>query len=38
MAKPSKIPPELKTEAEGRAFSETHDSSDYVDWSQATMT
>lgn len=27
--------PEFKTEAEERAFWETHDSSDYVDWKQA---
>ena len=27
--------PEFKTEAEERTFWETHDSSDYVDWSQA---
>ncbi|WP_040886928.1 BrnA antitoxin family protein [Marinobacter santoriniensis] len=27
--------PEFKTEAEERAFWETHDSSDYLDWRQA---
>lgn len=27
--------PEFKTEAEERAFWETHDSSDYLDWGQA---
>ena len=27
--------PEFKTEAEERKFWETHDSTDYVDWSQA---
>ncbi|MBE0574947.1 MAG: BrnA antitoxin family protein [Desulfuromonadales bacterium] len=27
--------PEFKSEAEERAFWETHDSSDYVDWSKA---
>lgn len=27
--------PEFKTEAEEREFWETHDSSDYLDWSQA---
>jgi len=27
--------PEFKTQAEEREFWETHDSSDYVDWSQA---
>ncbi len=27
--------PEFKTEADERAFWENHDSSDYVDWSQA---
>jgi len=37
MTKPSKIPPELKTEAEERAFWESQDSSDYVDWSQAEL-
>jgi predicted DNA binding CopG/RHH family protein len=35
MSKPSKTPPEFKTEAEERTFWESHDSSDYVDWSQA---
>lgn len=35
MAKPKKTPPEFKTEAEERAFWESHDSSDYLDWSQA---
>ena len=30
-----KSKPEFKTEAEERAFWESHDSSDYVDWSQA---
>ncbi|QTF92190.1 BrnA antitoxin family protein [Halomonas sp. BM-2019] len=34
MSKPKKIP-EFKTEEEERKFWETHDSSDYVDWSQA---
>ena len=29
--------PEFKTEAEERTFWETHDSSDYVDWSQAKL-
>ncbi|CAH1044243.1 BrnA antitoxin family protein [Halomonas sp. TD01] len=28
--------PEFNTEAEERAFWETHDSADYLDWSQAT--
>ena len=37
MAKPSKSPPELGTEAEERAFWESHDSSDYVDWTQAQL-
>jgi predicted DNA binding CopG/RHH family protein len=37
MAKPSKIPPELETEPEERAFWESHDSSEYVDWSQAQL-
>lgn len=35
MAKPKKTLPEFKTEAEERAFWESHDSSDYVDWRQA---
>lgn len=30
-----KTPPEFATEAEERAFWESHDSADYVDWSQA---
>ena len=30
-----KPPPKFKTEAEERAFWETHDSTEYVDWSQA---
>lgn len=34
MSKLKKMP-EFKTEAEEIAFWETHDSSDYVDWSQA---
>ncbi len=34
MSKAKKIP-QFKTEAEERAFWETHDSSGYVDWSQA---
>lgn len=36
MAKRKRLPPDFKTEAEERAFWESHDSSDYVDWSQAT--
>lgn len=35
MSKPSKISPEFKTEAEERAFWESRDSTDYIDWSQA---
>ncbi len=35
MSKRKKTPPEFKTEAEERAFWESHDSSDYVDWEQA---
>lgn len=35
MSKPKKMPPEFKTEAEERVFWESHDSSEYVDWSQA---
>ena len=35
MGKQEKTLPEFMTEAEERAFWETHDSSDYVDWSQA---
>lgn len=34
MNNPKKTP-EFKTEAEERAFWESHDSADYVDWSQA---
>ena len=34
MSKAKKIP-EFKSEAEERAFWETHDSSDYLDWTQA---
>ncbi len=37
MSRAKKIP-EFKTEAEERAFWETHDSSDYVDWSKAQST
>jgi len=29
--------PEFKSEAEERAFWETHDSADYLDWKQATQ-
>ena len=35
MPKQKKALPEFRTEAEERAFWEQHDSSDYVDWSQA---
>jgi predicted DNA binding CopG/RHH family protein len=35
MSKPKKTLPELTNEPEERAFWETHDSSDYVDWSKA---
>lgn len=35
MAKSKKALPKFKTEAEERAFWESHDSSDYVDWTQA---
>jgi predicted DNA binding CopG/RHH family protein len=35
MSKPKKTAPGFKTEAEERAFWESHDSTDYVDWSQA---
>jgi predicted DNA binding CopG/RHH family protein len=34
MSKPKTIP-RFKTEAEERKFWETHDSTDYVDWSKA---
>jgi predicted DNA binding CopG/RHH family protein len=34
MSKP-KMVPRFKTEAEERKFWETHDSTDYVDWSKA---
>lgn len=36
MSKPKKIP-EFKTEAEERAFWESHDSADYLDWQQAKL-
>ncbi len=35
MTKKRKSIPDFKNEAEERAFWETHDSSDYVDWSKA---
>lgn len=35
MSKTRKTIPKFKSEAEERAFWETHDSTDYVDWSQA---
>ena len=35
MPRHSKRPPEFRTEAEERAFWESHDSSEYVDWNQA---
>jgi len=35
MNKPRKAIPKFKSEAEERAFWESHDSSDYVDWSKA---
>ncbi len=35
MHKQLKPIPHFRTEAEERAFWETHDSADYVDWSQA---
>ncbi len=38
MSKPKKTPPKFKTEAEERAFWESHDSSDYMDWKQAQPT
>ncbi len=31
----AKVTPKFKTEAEERAFWESHDSSDYVDWKKA---
>jgi len=37
MAKQRKLPPEFESEAEERAFWESHDSSDYVDWTQAQL-
>jgi predicted DNA binding CopG/RHH family protein len=33
--KKSKLVPAFKTEAEERKFWETHDSTNYIDWSQA---
>jgi predicted DNA binding CopG/RHH family protein len=35
MSNPSNKIPAFKSEAEERAFWETHDSADYVDWSKA---
>jgi predicted DNA binding CopG/RHH family protein len=35
MSKPKKIPPKFKTEVQERAFWESHDSSEYVDWRRA---
>jgi predicted DNA binding CopG/RHH family protein len=35
MSRKRKPIPDFKTEAEERAFWETHDSSDYVDWGKA---
>lgn len=36
MSKPrKKTPPDFKSEAEERAFWESHDSSEYVEWDQA---
>jgi predicted DNA binding CopG/RHH family protein len=35
MKKPLKAVPRFATESEERAFWETHDSSDYLDWTQA---
>jgi len=35
MSKPKKITPKFKTEAQERAFWESHDSSEYVDWRKA---
>ena len=37
MTKPNNKPPEFQTEAEERVFWESHDSSDYVDWTQAQL-
>ena len=35
MSKRTETPPEFATEAEERAFWESHDSSEYLDWKQA---
>ena len=35
MTKHQKTPPEFKSESEERAFWETHDSTEYVDWAAA---
>ena len=35
MKRKAKSPPQFRNEAEERRFWETHDSSDYVDWSKA---
>jgi predicted DNA binding CopG/RHH family protein len=37
MQKKLKTMPKFKSEAEERAFRETHDSTDYVDWSKSTL-
>jgi len=38
MNKQKKTPPEFENETEERAFWESHDSSDYVDWNEAKLT
>ena len=35
MSKPLKVVPKFRSEAEERKFWETHDSTDYVDWTKA---
>lgn len=38
MSEQRKKPPKFNTEAEERAFWESHDSSDYIDWTHAQRT
>ncbi|MDP2194473.1 MAG: BrnA antitoxin family protein [Rhodocyclaceae bacterium] len=38
MSKPTKTVPQFSSEAEERAFWESHDSADYLDWSKAQRT
>jgi predicted DNA binding CopG/RHH family protein len=38
MSKPTKTVPQFSSESEERAFWESHDSADYLDWSKAQRT